>query len=78
MIYAKEIKTIKKILKKEFKWSDAKIAGWLYTDNPLLGDVAPITMIKIGRFEKLLKFINHQIASTKPFHNPRLPETLPE
>jgi hypothetical protein len=33
---------------------------WFQTPNPLLGNVAPRVMIRIGRFKKLLKFI--QIA----------------
>ncbi len=30
---------------------------WFQTDNPLLGNVPPLAMIKAGRFKKLLKFI---------------------
>ncbi|SMC62024.1 hypothetical protein [Polynucleobacter kasalickyi] len=30
---------------------------WFKVPNPLLGDVAPRDMIKVGRYKKLLKFI---------------------
>lgn len=30
---------------------------WFKVPNPMLGDVAPRDMIKVGRFKKLLKFI---------------------
>lgn len=30
---------------------------WFHTSNPLLGNMSPRNMIRIGRFKKLLKFI---------------------
>ena len=34
-----------------------KTVLWLHTSNPLLGNMSPRDMIRIGRFKKLLKFI---------------------
>lgn len=42
-----------------FKDKD-KTMLWFQTSNPLLGNVSPADMIRMGRFQKLLKFI--QIA----------------
>jgi uncharacterized protein (DUF2384 family) len=36
---------------------EAKTMLWFKVPNPMLGDVAPRDMIKVGRFKKLLKFI---------------------
>jgi hypothetical protein len=36
---------------------ETKTVLWFKVPNPLLGDVAPRDMIKLGRFKKLLKFI---------------------
>ena len=78
MLFHKEIKIIKKILKKELKWCDAKIAGWLFTDNPLLGNVSPMVMVRTGRLDKLMQFIEFQIAQASHAHNPQSPETPKE
>jgi Asp-tRNA(Asn)/Glu-tRNA(Gln) amidotransferase C subunit len=34
-----------------------KTVTWFRTRNPLLGDVAPRDMIRLGRYERLRKFI---------------------
>ena len=34
-----------------------KVDLWFNTKNPLLGEIAPLTMLHFGRSEKLLKFI---------------------
>jgi hypothetical protein len=43
----------------------SKATDWMYTRNPLLGDVVPNDMLKIGRFDKLMKFIYDQISVDK-------------
>ena len=37
--------------------NESKSIDWMYTRNPLLGDVTPVDMIKVGRFDKLMQFI---------------------
>lgn len=44
----------------EFFQDEEKVTVWLNTENPLLGDMAPIEMIFQGRTEKLLKFIDRR------------------
>ena len=35
----------------------SKSIDWMYTRNPLLGNVVPNDMLKVGRFGKLMQFI---------------------
>jgi hypothetical protein len=41
----------------EYFQNEDKVVLWLQTSNPLLGDVSPRDMIRIGRYKKLLKFV---------------------
>jgi hypothetical protein len=50
-------------LSKHFKGDDVKVALWLTTENEALGGLTPIDMIKKGRIEKLLYFVNTSIES---------------
>lgn len=34
-----------------------KAALWMTTPNPMFGNIAPVTMIKAGRAQKVLQFI---------------------
>lgn len=45
------------LLMEYFDGDKAKVHLWLEAPNPLLGNINPHYMIKIGREEKLLKFI---------------------
>lgn len=45
-----------------FEGNSAKVALWFSSPNPLLGGLAPNTMIAMGRGEKLLRFIKQQLA----------------
>lgn len=38
---------------------------WLKTPNPQLGDISPRDMIRIGRFKKLLSFIQTALNNNK-------------
>ncbi|MFM8901044.1 MAG: hypothetical protein ACKOF9_14010 [Burkholderiales bacterium] len=42
-----------------FDGDPEKTAAWFRARNPLLGDVSPRDMIRLGRFERLRKFIIH-------------------
>ena len=58
-------KRVKKLLVPSF--FDAKtFDSWMLCENPLLGMVAPIDMIIIGRTEKLIKFIKQALSENKP------------
>jgi hypothetical protein len=41
---------------------EEKTRLWFHTENPLLGGSVPIDMIRQGRSEKLLKFIQGSLA----------------
>jgi len=43
----------------------SKATDWMYTENPLLGHITPVSMLKVGRFDKLMKFIYDQISVEK-------------
>jgi hypothetical protein len=43
----------------------SKTMVWFQTANPLLGDMTPRDMIRIGRFKKLLKFIQTALDENK-------------
>jgi hypothetical protein len=38
---------------------------WFQVSNPLLGDMSPRDMIRVGRFKKLQKFIQTALAENK-------------
>lgn len=42
-----------------------KTALWFSLENPLLGNVSPRDMIRLGRFKKLFKFILNSLAENK-------------
>ena len=36
---------------------DVKAHIWMWEQNPLLGNVTPVQMLRLGRFDKLIQFI---------------------
>lgn len=44
---------------------ESKTILWFKVPNPLLGDVAPRDMIKVGRSKKLLKFIQTALEESR-------------
>ncbi len=42
------------------------VLGWFERENPMLGGVSPLNMIKIGRGDKLCKWIVNQIDENAP------------
>jgi hypothetical protein len=49
----------------EFFHDEKKTVLWFSAINPLLGDISPRDMIKLGRFKKLLQFIQTAIDENK-------------
>jgi uncharacterized protein (DUF2384 family) len=49
----------------QFFGDEQKTILWFKTPNPLLGDIAPRDMIKIGRFKKLRQFILQALSDNK-------------
>jgi len=54
------------LLMGHFGNDESKVALWLDVENPMLGNQRPIEMIKIGRAQKLLDFIETSIMENKP------------
>ncbi len=42
-----------------------KVALWIHTPNPLLGDLSPRDMIRLGRYSKLLKFVQSSLQENQ-------------
>jgi hypothetical protein len=42
-----------------------KTVLWFKTSNPLLGNIAPREMIRVGRFNKLYRFITNALAENE-------------
>lgn len=43
-----------------------KTAFWFKTPNPMLGNVAPRDMIRLGRYKKLLLFVTQALEDRQP------------
>lgn len=52
-----EIANTMNLVASTFDGDAAKTATWFLTRNPLLGDVSPRDMIRLGRYERLRRFI---------------------
>lgn len=48
---------------------EEKTVLWFKTPNPLLGDIAPRDMIRVGRFKKLLRFILNALDENRQPEN---------
>jgi hypothetical protein len=54
---ADDQKKIMDLIMEFFKQDIVKTCNWFMTVNPLLGNIAPVVMLKLGRTDKLLKLI---------------------
>jgi len=52
-----QIAQICSLVAEYFNGNPTKTALWFTTTNPLLGDISPRDMVRIGRYKKLIKFI---------------------
>lgn len=48
-----------------FGGDPTRTALWFATENPMLGNVAPRDMIKVGRYNKLLKFVLNALSGNR-------------
>ncbi len=48
-----------------FQGNALKTAQWFSTLNPLLGNVSPKDMIRLGRYKKLLSFVMNALAENR-------------
>ncbi len=53
-------------ISKYFNGDETKIALWFKMENPALGGISPLDMIRHGRVKKLMGFIQNQIEGDIP------------
>ena len=63
-----EIASTINLVAKQFEGDLDKTAAWFKAKNPLLGDVSPRDMIRLGRYDRLRRFIINAMMS-KPSAN---------
>ena len=49
----------------QFFKDEHKTLLWFRMPNPLLGNISPKDMIRIGRYKKLLKFVQHALSQNE-------------
>ena len=45
---------------------ERKTRAWLRTPNPMLGGVSPRDMVRMGRYDRLLRFVKQAIEEGRP------------
>lgn len=60
-----EIASIANMVALVFEGDGAKTALWFRTKNPMLGDVSPRDMVRLGRYERLRKFVVNAISNNQ-------------
>jgi hypothetical protein len=64
--YFVELATACEMVAEFFKGDVVKTGMWLRTRNPMLGNISPRDMIRLGRFSKLMRFIQNARAGERP------------
>lgn len=57
-----------------FEGDVEKTVAWFKARNPLLGDVSPRDMIRLGRYERLRKFIVNAMLETRAESGTAMPD----
>jgi len=58
--------TLLNLVAEHFDGDPRKTVQWFTTLNPMLGDISPRDMIRLGRFKKLLKFVLNALEENIP------------
>lgn len=61
-----EIGVICELVAEYFKGDPRKTALWFQMSNPSLGNMSPRDMIRFGRYQKLVKFVQNALAGNTP------------
>ncbi len=59
-----EIAMLINLVAKVFEGNTDKTVAWFQTRNPMLGDISPRDMIRLGRFERLRQFVLEHLQQT--------------
>ena len=62
----KEIGNICELVAGYFDGNAQKTALWFQIQNPMLGNMSPRDMIRLGRYKKLLKFVTNALSGVAP------------
>ena len=57
--------TLLNLVAEHFKGDQNKTTQWFIMPNPLLGEVSPRDMIRLGRYKKLLNFVINALAENR-------------
>ena len=63
-----EIASTMNLVAKEFGGDVVKTTAWFKARNPLLGDVSPRDMIRLGKYDRLRRYIINAMMSKNPQH----------
>ena len=61
ILYECHYNTILKAIDTMFFHDESKSKFWMICTNPLLGNMSPISMLKLGRYQKLLDFVYNKM-----------------
>jgi hypothetical protein len=64
--YLTEVAVVCENVANFFGGDTIKTSMWFQTSNPLLGNISPRDMIRLGRFRKLMKFIQNSLSENRP------------
>lgn len=61
-----EIAIVCELVAEYFKGDVRKTSLWFKINNPLLGNISPRDMIRVGRYQKLIKFVQDALSGEAP------------
>lgn len=61
-----EISIVCELVAGYFEGNARKTALWFQIKNPALGNISPRDMIRLGRYQKLMKFIQDALSGSTP------------
>ena len=69
-----EIANICNLVAQHFDGDRQKTALWFTTKNPMLGDISPCDMIRVGRYDKLRRFVVNALIADQAVRRARAGE----
>jgi hypothetical protein len=60
-----EIASVMNMVAQTFRGDEDKTVAWFKARNPLLGDISPRDMIRLGRYERLRRFIINALIARR-------------
>ena len=60
-----EIASVMNMVAQAFQGNEDKTVAWFKARNPLLGDISPRDMIRLGRYERLRRFVMNALMTRR-------------